>query len=606
MSGADDLDAAVLRNLLVQTTREYERQRRELQAEKEFAQVTLASIGDGVLATDSGGKVRYLNPVAESLTGWSAAHAVGRPLGEVLHLSDEAQGRGAATLVAGCLERGLRHTLSERVKLVRRDGQRYAVEGALTPIRDPADGIVGAVFIFRDVSDRRLMALQLAHQASHDELTGLLNRQTFDTHVERALAEVHRGEAEHTLCYLDLDGFKLVNDSCGHLAGDELLRAVTRLLKDTLPATDYVARLGGDEFGILLCNAASTAAVERIRVFHRALGDYRFAFRDQRFTVGASLGLAPLSVEISSVAQALSAADHACYVAKERGRNRIELYRHDDDAFSKRHGEISWVGRIQQIVEAGDCRLFAQPIRPISPRAAPGLFLEILLRIRGEGGKLDLPGDFLRAAERFGLMRTIDRWVIGETLAAIAGQPPGFLDQLATCSINLSATSLADDDLADFVLQEITDKNVPAGKICFEITETAAIENLPLARRLFARLCGCGIRFALDDFGAGMSSYGYLKEIPVSFLKIDGRFTQEIVTDPLDRAMVESIHQVGRAIGIETVAEAVASAAILEQVEALGVDYAQGFWLGHPRPFQEAVAEVPALSGSRKDLSRRP
>jgi diguanylate cyclase (GGDEF)-like protein/PAS domain S-box-containing protein len=601
VKGPLDLDNAILRNLLAQTTAAYERQMAELFAEKELAQVTLASIGDGVLATDGNGCVKYLNPVAEKLTGWERADALGRPLPEIFHLTEPAGEREIDDLLRHCLEEGQSFRLAERITLERRDGRRYAIESTCAPIRAHDGRIIGAVLVFQDVSDKRLMALQLAHQATHDELTGLLNRQAFDGHLQRALEEARSLSNTHALCYLDLDQFKLVNDTCGHLAGDELLCRITALLQDSMRDTDLVARLGGDEFGVLLTRTTLERAERLVAEFHRALQQFRFNWRDKTFAVGASIGLVPITREFRTVAHLLSAADHACYAAKEKGRNRIQVYQEDDATFVRRHGEMNWVVRIQQTLEQNRFRLFSQQIQPLSSHVPPGLYFEVLLRMVEDDGRIHLPSDFIRAAERYGLMRSIDRWVIRNSIQTLMTQPPPFLDLLQLCAINLSAVSLGDEEFLGFLEEELAVSGAPAGKLCFEITETAAIENLPQAQKLLAHLTAQGIRFSLDDFGTGMSSYSYLKDLPVSFLKIDGKFIKDIVTDPLDRAMVESINQVGHVMGIQTVAEGVTNSVVVERLKDLGIDYAQGNWISPPRP----LAGSPGEEGNARATGRR-
>jgi diguanylate cyclase (GGDEF)-like protein/PAS domain S-box-containing protein len=584
MSLSVELDNAILRNLLTQTTQAYERQMGELFAEKELAQVTLASIGDGVLATDEQGRVKYLNPVAEKLTGWERAEALGRPVPEIFRLTEPAGGREVEELLRHCLQAGQSFRLAERITLERRDGRRYAVESTGSPIRALDGRIIGAVLVFQDVSDKRLMALQLAHQATHDELTGLLNRQAFDNHLQRALEEARSLSCTHALCYMDLDQFKLVNDTCGHLAGDELLCRITGLLQESLRDTDLAARLGGDEFAVLLTRCPLERAERQVGELHRTLQQFRFTWRDKTFAVGASIGLVPITREFKTVAHLLSAADHACYAAKEKGRNRVQVYQEDDATFVRRHGEMNWVVRIQQTLEQDRFRLFSQQIQPLSPQAPPGLYFEVLLRMVEDDGRIHLPSDFIRAAERYGLMRAIDRWVIHNCIRTLTVQPAPFLDLLQLCAINLSAVSLGDEELLPFLEAELAGSGAPPEKLCFEITETAAIENLPQAQRLLTHLTAKGVRFSLDDFGTGMSSYSYLKDLPVSFVKIDGKFIKDIVTDPLDRAMVESINQVGHVMGIQTVAEGVTNAAVVERLKDLGVDYAQGNWISPPRP----------------------
>jgi diguanylate cyclase (GGDEF)-like protein/PAS domain S-box-containing protein len=559
-------------------------------SEQDLAQVILASIGDGVLATDGAGRVKYMNPVAEKLTGWTRDEALGRPLAEIFRLIEEASGRTVESLVDRCLQEGLNLRLAERVTLERRDGRRYAVESSCAPIRHLDGRIVGTVIVFQDVSDKRLLALQLAHQATHDELTGLLNRQAFDGHLQRALDESRTVGSAHALCYLDLDQFKLVNDTCGHLAGDELLCRVTALLQDSVREIDLVARLGGDEFAVLMPRRSLVEAEAEVAQFHRALQSYRFTWREKTFTVGASLGLVAITREFKTVAHLLSAADHACYVAKEKGRNRIQVYQEDDAAFIRRQGEMNWVVRIQETLEQNRFCLFSQSILPLSQAASRGIYFEVLLRMVEEDGRIHLPSDFIRAAERYGLMRSIDRWVIRECMRTLRNQPPPFLDLLHLCSINLSAVSIGDESFLDFLEEELEASGLPGSKICFEITETAAIENFAQAEKLLARLSGRGVQFALDDFGSGMSSYSYLKDLPVSFLKIDGKFIKDIVTDSLDHAMVESINQVGHVMGLLTVAEAVTSYAVIERLRTIGVDYAQGNWVSPPRPLGESCA----------------
>jgi len=437
------------------------------------------------------------------------------------------------------------------------------------------------------VREKRILELQLARQASHDELTGLLNRRAFDSHLEYALDAARELGQTHALCYLDLDQFKLLNETFGHRAGDELLVQVAERLQEVMRDTDVIARLGGDSLGVLLFRCDLEEAERRAQAFHRTVQSLRFTWRERAIQIGASLGVVPITAQVGSVTQLLSAADHACSLAKEKGRNRIQIYQEDDDAVVQRHGEVSWAVRIRQTLEDDRFRLFAQSIQAISPRATQGVHFEVLLRLIEEDGHVHMPNDFLRAAERYGLMRSIDRWVIRRCLGTLAAQPPPFLDLLSTCAINLSPMSLGDETFLDFLEDEIGTSGVAPAKLCFEITETAAIENLTHTRKLLQRLSARGIRFALDDFGTGMASYGYLRDLPVHYLKIDARFIKDVVTDPLDRAMVESIHQVSDVMGIQTIAEGVPSQATIEQLRSLGIDYAQGNWISPPRPLTE-------------------
>lgn len=592
------LENAVLRKLLTQTTRAYDEQMEELAAEKELALVTLASIGDGVVTTDAEGRVQYLNPVAEELTGWSRPEAAGRPLEEVLRLvTEESEERPLELSLADHLPPEHRVYLTEPTLLVRRDGQRCPVESSSAPIRDHAGRAVGSVIVFQDVSDRRLMALQLAHQASHDPLTGLLNRSAFDGSLSRALATTRREGETHALAYLDLDQFKVVNDTCGHFAGDELLRQVADLLRGRVRDNDVVARLGGDEFAVLLTATGLDDAHRLVEEIHGDISDLRFTWQQNTFAVGVSIGLVEVDRSFNGLADLLSAADHACYVAKEKGRHRIQVYRPEEAEFVSRHGEMQWVVELERTLTEDRFRLYAQPIQPLAPMTPAArdgggdgrLRFEVLLRVVDEDGLIHAGSDFIRAAERYGLMRRLDRWVVTHTLERLASMPPARRDRVAHCAVNLSALSLGDEEFLDFLDEAVASGPLPPDRLCFELTETTAVANLPQARRLMRQLGRRGCSFALDDFGSGMSSYGYLRDLELDYLKIAGHFISDMVTDRLDRAMVESIHQVGHVMGLATVAEYVSSQATVRLLQEIGIDYGQGNWLAAPRPLPELL-----------------
>jgi diguanylate cyclase (GGDEF)-like protein len=598
-----DFDNAILRNLLAQTTRAYERQVAELHEEKELALVTLASIGDGVVTADAMGRVRYLNPTAEALTGWSRSDAVGRPLAEVLQLLDEATG---APLPLPSLEALVRlpPTSSGQsavadepppqstsvLALVRRDGKRFAISHTIAPILGPTGAAIGAVLVFRDVTERQLLHLQLAHQASHDAMTGLPNRQSFEAKLRAALLAARDEGRPSVLCYMDLDQFKLINDTCGHAAGDQMLREVAVLLQEQVGAADVLARLGGDEFGLLLGDCGTDEGLRRARELERGLADLQFQWQQASFRVGVSIGVVPIGSSFSGVADLLSAADHACYIAKEKGRQRVQLYQQDDVELMRRHDEMQWVVRIQEALNEGRLELWAQPITRAGSRLFSGC--ELLLRMREPDGGLLAPRDFIRAAERYGLMPDIDRWVVAHALKALAGLPQAARAAISMCSINLSALSIGDETFLEFVGERLDASGLPPNMLCFEITETAAVANLPQALRMMGVLRRLGCSFALDDFGSGMSSYGYLKDLPVDYLKIDGSFVQDLLSDPLDRAMVESINRIAHLMGIETVAESVSNPALARELQAVGVDWLQGYWIGRPQPFPELFARV--------------
>lgn len=597
MSAGRELENAILRNLLAHTTRAYEDQVQALFREKELAQVTLASIGDGVITTDAEGRVRYLNPVAEELTGWPCAEAAGEPLARVFRLLDETTASDAPVDVALALSGRWPAETERRMTLVRSDGQRFGVEHSIAPIRGSEGRAIGLVIVFQDVTDQRLLALQLAHQATHDALTGLLNRQAFDEHLQAALREARDGDDTHCLLYMDLDQFKVVNDTCGHLAGDELLRRVAALVLEQVREGDLVSRLGGDELGVFLPSCSAEDGRRIADRIHGAVNRHRFSWQEKRFAVGLSIGLVVIDRDSENLAQVLSAADHACYVAKERGRNRVQLYQPDDAEVVRRTDEMNWVVRIQKTLEEGRFRLYAQRIRRLRGEGPELLFFEVLLRMIEEDGSVLTPTPFIRAAERYGLMRDIDRWVVSQVLESLAGQRRNVLERVGICAINLSAVSISDESFLERVARELQRSMVPPEKLCFEVTETAALASLSQAQRLIGVLSDLGCSFALDDFGSGMASYGKLKALRVSYLKIDGAFVRDLANNPLDRAMVQSINQLAHVLGIATVAEGVSSAPLLDRLRSLGVDYAQGFGVDQPVPLEELLgsSSAPAL-----------
>jgi diguanylate cyclase (GGDEF)-like protein/PAS domain S-box-containing protein len=552
----------------------------------------LEVIGEGVIHTDAEGRVTSMNPVAVRLTGWTLERALGRPLEEVFRISDE-QGRVVPDPVTACLRTLSPVYCQGEHSLRRHDGQVLAVTHTSLPIRGPDGRLRGAVLAFRDVSVLRSMARQLRYQASHDPLTGLLNRTEFESRLEEAMEETRREpERRHALCYLDLDQFKVVNDSGGHADGDRMLKQLARLLHSSLREHDVLARLGGDEFGILLRDCAPLHAEDVADSLRRTVREFRFVWQDRTFDVSVSIGLAPLDPDSGTVANLLSAADAACQVAKEQGRNRVQVY-HPDDAMLARHRrEMHWVQQVSRAVERDRLVLFGQPVVALAPAAGAAPYhLEVLVRMLGEGGELEQPLVFIPAAERFDIMSSVDRWVVRKTLALMADwkQQPGRL----YCAINLSGQSLCDPTFLPYVLEQLRHHDIPPANVGFEITETAAIANFDQAQRFLTEIRALGSRFALDDFGSGLSSFGYLKNLPVDFLKIDGSFVRDMVEDPVDHAMVESINQMGHVMGMQTIAEYVETEATLDSLRRLGVDYAQGHAVGGVRPLEELLGALP-------------
>ena len=554
-------------------------------AEKERLHVTLNSIGDAVITTDTQGMVSYLNPVAERMTGWGNAEALGRPLYEVFSIIDDNTQQPAHDPVQAVLRSGQLAGLEENTVLIHRlSGQRFAVEDSAAPIRGRDGEMVGVVLVFHDVSAARKMAAEMSYQATHDPLTGLINRREFERRVELSLQTGKMQHKEHALLYLDLDQFKLVNDTCGHVAGDELLRQLSSVLNGKLRQTDTLARLGGDEFGVLLDSCATPAAVRIAELLRATVNDFHFVWKDKSFAVGVTIGLVSYSNDSVTLGDVLGMADSACYVAKEKGRNRVQVYRQEDAEFAHRQGQMGWVARIRKALDDDRFLLYSQEIAALAPTGNQAPHYELLIRMRDEDGAIVPPMAFIPAAERYGLMPGIDRWVVGTALAACARRGGGPATPIY--AINLSGASLCDEGFLLFIRAQFDKYGVDPATICFEITETVAIANLVQATALMRDLQAIGCQFALDDFGSGMSSFAYLKHLPVDYLKIDGSFVKDMVTAPIDRAMVESIHHIGHVMGIQTIAEFVEDEATLQALREIGVDFAQGYAIQRPQPWE--------------------
>jgi diguanylate cyclase (GGDEF)-like protein/PAS domain S-box-containing protein len=578
-----------------------ERKRAELQLadEKEKAQVTLQSIGDAVITVDAVGRIEYLNPVAEQLTGFLSAEVAGQPVAEVIRLLGESSGKPIENPILRCLGEGRIVELDEPSLLVNRNGREISIQDSAAPIRDRTGRLIGAVMVFHDVSQERRLQRALAYQATHDLLTGLINRREFDRRLADALASARDNPTlRHVLLYLDLDQFKVVNDTCGHQAGDRLLKQITGVLQTRIRATDVLARLGGDEFGVLLCDCSLETAHQIAESLRTAVRDFRFLFDDRVLKLGVSIGVAEVDARVDTPDAVMSAADLACNSAKESGRNRVQT--HHEERTTERLREMQWVSRINRAREENRFELLCQTIVPIRAGIADQPHFELLLRMRDEHGALVEPAAFIPAAERYNLMPLIDRWVVEQACRHHAyrrGDPtrhPYVLD------INISATSLNDETFLDHVLAEIAEAGVAPESLCFELTEAAAMTSLATARRFIDELRRRGCRFSLDDFGSGLSSFLFLKNLRVDFLKIDGQFLQNVTRDPVDRQLVESIVQIGRAMDIRTVAERVDSAEVLDCLAEIGIEYAQGHYIGVPQP----VAALRALVLRNRDESR--
>jgi diguanylate cyclase (GGDEF)-like protein/PAS domain S-box-containing protein len=560
--------------------------------EKESAQITLRCIGDGVITTDAENNVEYINPVAEELTGWKVDDANGRPIDEIFRGFHEETCEPLENPLAVSMRRNRPIKSVRPTLLIRRDGNELYIESTASPIRDGTGKVTGGVLVFHDVSESRELNRRLSYHASHDILTGLVNRTEFERRLERALKSARARETSYALCYLDLDQFKIVNDSCGHSAGDALLGQLGNLLKSKIRWRDTLARLGGDEFGILLESCSLEEAMETAEALRVAVGEYKFMWDDRSFRLGASIGVVPITAENEDVASLLSAADSACQAAKESGRDRIHSYQENDIDLMRRRREMQWAARINNALEEDRFELFRQTILPLQG-SEEGAHYEILLRMRDESGNIVAPGLFIEAAERYSRTPAIDRWVISNTFRWLVSEADE-RERLSLCSINLSGQSLGDEKFLPFVIEQFQISGLDATKICFEITETSAIASYSQANRFINALKELGCKFALDDFGTGLSSFGYLKHFPVDFLKIDGSFVKEILHDPIDREMVRSINEIGHLTGKQTIAEFAENQEIITMLRGIGVDYAQGYGVSEPKRVSDAfLAEIP-------------
>jgi diguanylate cyclase (GGDEF)-like protein/PAS domain S-box-containing protein len=555
--------------------------------EKESAQITLQSIGDGVVTTDSDSNVEYLNPVAEELTGWKVDDATGRPVDEIFRGFHEETCEPLENPVAVAIRRNRSIKSVRPTLLIRRDGNELYIESTASPIRNDKGDVSGGVLVFHDVSEARELNRRLSYHASHDSLTGLVNRREFENGLERALKSAKARETSYALCYLDLDQFKIINDSCGHSAGDTLLSQLGALLKSKIRWRDTLARLGGDEFGLLLESCTLEEALRTADMLRESIREHKFSWDDRSFSLGVSIGVVPITAANEDVASLITAADSACQAAKEAGRNRVYSYQEHDIDLMRRRREMQWAARINNALEDSRFELFRQTILPLQKEES-GAHYELLLRMRDENGALVSPDLFIAAAERYGITPNIDRWVVQHAFQWLVSEADE-RERLSLCSINLSGQSLTDDEFLPYVIQQFRQSGIDAGKICFEITETAAIASYAQASRFINALKELGCKFALDDFGTGLSSFGYLKHFPVDYLKIDGSFVKEILHDPIDREMVRSINEIGHLTGKQTIAEFAENKEIITMLKGMGVDFAQGYGVSEPQRVRMAV-----------------
>ena len=553
----------------------------ELFQEKEFAQTTIHSIGDAVITTDQQGLIKDFNPVAERLTGWSASEAKQQPIAEICRIIDEGD-KPLQNPALLAIANGQTRSLNSQPTLVSKTGEKFAVINSAAPIRSAEGDIIGSVLILHDMTEERRRAKQITWQANHDPLTHLLNRTKFIQSVEEAIADAREHKSQHVLCYMDLDHFKTVNDTCGHAAGDQLLKQVADRWRSHIRASDKLARLGGDEFGMLLYDCDLDRAIEITNSFCTSIQSFRFLYADKIFHISVSIGAVPISGNSLTTEEVLKIADSTCYSAKNKGRNRVQVYYPNDRDIALQSENSRWFTRITQALDNDLFCLYVQTITATQPDSEEQTLCEILLRLKDKAsGKIIPPMAYIPVAERYNLMPKIDRWVITRFLQYLLTHEP--LTN-TIYSINLSGSSINDDSFIDFLTAQLQQHSVNPKLLCFEITETMAISNLKKAAEFILGLKKLGCYFALDDFGSGMSSFTYLKHLPVDYLKIDGNFVREAPNDEILCAMLKAINQVGHVMGLKTVAEYVENQAILDKVRSLGIDFAQGYQINRPHP----------------------
>jgi diguanylate cyclase (GGDEF)-like protein/PAS domain S-box-containing protein len=553
-----------------------------LSRSKQQAQYTLESIAEGVITTDNEGRIDYMNRAAETLTGAKREEGVRHRIGELFSLIDEADRRPLGDPVERCLSMRRRVNMGRRALLVSRDGEHeHSVEITASPIRGPGNSISGIVVVFHDVSEIRGLTRQMSYQATHDALTGLINRREFERRLQEALDSAQADDAVHILCYMDLDRFKAVNDSCGHLAGDNMLREVATLIREQVRDSDFVGRLGGDEFGTVLIGCPLDKARQIAVDICNAISDYRFVWQDKIFSIGISIGLVEIGHASGTMQDLMSAADSACYVAKQRGRGQVHVYSSRDEAIARERGDIQWLRQLQTALQENRFELAVQPIIAMGSGDETGPSIEVLIRLPDQHGRIDNSAEFLRPAERYQLMPQIDRWVLNAALTAI-GTGEIKLPGKRSCAVNVSGQTLGDEGFLAFVVEALDHSGVTPSSICFEVTEAAISTNVQYAQRFIEVLHGIGCEFALDDFGNGLGAFSSLKHLPVDYLKIDGNYTRNLHAEPINQEMVAAIIKLARALEFRVVAEQVERQEDFDWLREAGIDFVQGNFIEAP------------------------
>ncbi len=560
---------------------------------RSHARNAVEAMAGAMLTTDVAGQIDYANPAACRLLGMELSFLKGATLGAVVSLVDETDRKLLADPVDLALH-GNGSTVVQRraLLLAHANGTERAIEVSAAPIRvrdNAADEITGVVVLLHDVTESRGITQQMSYQATHDGLTGLVNRPEFEQRMSASLQAAQRGTVKHVLCYVDLDHFKNVNDIAGHLAGDAMLREVAKLLRSAVRDSDTVARLGGDEFALLLVGCPLDKGQQIAEDLARTIAEYRFVWKDRIFTIGASVGLVELARDSGNLEESLAAADSACYVAKKQGTGCVAVYSARDEVVARQSGEIHWLQTLQTAIRENLFRLYWQPIVSSYSHVQGGPCMEVLVRLADDSGREVPPQDFLRAAERYRLMGLIDRWVVQSTLMAM-GRGAIALEPGRSLALNISAQTLADAQFLEFVVDCFDRTGVNPAQVCFELPEAAVVANPDHAKRFVGVLHGLGSQFALDDFGSNLGSFSNLKNLPIDYLKIDGSFMRNLARDSVNQAMVTAMVKMARTLNFKLIAEQVEDVAAMDAARAMGIDYLQGFAVGRPRPLSLTLA----------------
>ena len=554
---------------------------KQLHFEKELAQTTINSIGDGVITVNKDYLIKTINPVAEVLADVKSKDVLNK---NILSIYEDESNKQHSKIGDDILNKKGERSIFD-FSLTKKDGAKFEVEHTVAPITDQSKKILGAVIILRDVTKVRTMEKRLSYQASHDSLTGLINRREFELQLQLAIRKAQTNEVSHSICFLDLDKFKIINDTSGHAAGDEFLKQISKTIQSILRKTDILARLGGDEFAILLDSCSIHKAKTICNQIIKTIKNTRFSWDNNSFETGASIGIFPITKLTASSSEVMSSVDAACYEAKNKGRNRIQVFEPDNAEFVKHQLETSWIQKIKDAIADDSFELYFQELRNINPHYPTPKTIEILMRLNSQG-KVIGPDSFMSTAERYNLMPSIDEWVISHAFDFIKDYTIKHKTDIRV-AINLSGQSLSEDSVLNLIVNKLRkNKGLKKELICFEITETAAIANMSKAIEFIAAVKQMGCKFSLDDFGSGLSSFSYLKNMPVDNIKIDGIFIRDIHTDAVNKVFVESIHNISKIMGIKTTAEYVENQEILDCITDIGIDYAQGYHISKPAPIK--------------------